>query len=93
MKSPNVTRTVAFGTSVTFSLEYVLRRWLAIYSSRYFRRRLEHKPLSPLPPCDSHQLALCRHVPPTKILLANSPFARTARGLQSTQSHFVHCAD
>jgi len=43
MKSPNVTRTLAFGTSI--SLEYVLWRWLAMYSNRYFRRRLEHKPL------------------------------------------------
>ena len=43
MKS--LTRTVAFGSSVTFSLEYVLWRWLAMYSNRYFRRRLEHKPL------------------------------------------------
>ena len=42
MKS--LTRTVAFGPSVTFSLEYVLWRWLAIYN-RYFRPRLEHKPL------------------------------------------------
>lgn len=164
MKSPNVTRAVAFGTSVIFSLEYVLWRWLAIYSNRYFRPasntsrspcgKLFHtlralsqatawclkdivpassngligerrnssvsfrscsicfpytsslawqrprsahflRPpwLSPPPPCDSHQLALCRHAPATKILLANSPFARTARGLQSTQSHLVHCAD
>jgi len=45
MKSPNFTRTVAFGRSVTFSLEYELWRWLAIYSDRYFRPRLEHKPL------------------------------------------------
>ena len=44
-KSPNFTRTVAFGRSVTFSLEYELWRWLAIYSDRYFRPRLEHKPL------------------------------------------------
>jgi hypothetical protein len=165
MKSPNVTRTLAFGTSATFCLEYVLWRRLAMYSNRYFRRRLEHKPLplavncshtlwrsrrphhgaqklssppavmdssanaetrrflsvrvqsaprthhrllgnggasrallrppwlSPLPACDSHQLALCRHAPPIKILLANSAFAHTARGLQWTQSHFVHCAD
>ena len=47
--------------------------------------------LSPLPACDSHQPCAGPH--PTKILLANSPFARTARGLQSIQSYFVHCAD
>jgi len=58
MKSPNVTRTVAFGTSVTFSLEYVLWRWLAIYSKRYFRRRFEHKSLSPCGKLFPHVAAL-----------------------------------